>query len=56
MLWKVIGVVVVLWLVFTVIGVIVKGLIWLAVIGGLLFVGTVVYGAIKGGKDQRSLR
>jgi len=56
MFWKVIGAIVVLWLAMTVIGVIIKGLFWLALIGGALFVGTVAYGAIKGGKSQRSLR
>lgn len=56
MLWKVIGVIVLVWLAFTVVGVIIKGLFWLAVIGGVLFVGTLAYGALKGGKDQRSLR
>lgn len=55
MLWKVIGVIVVLWLALTVIGAVIKGLFWLAVIGGVLFVATAAYGAIKGG-DQRSLR
>lgn len=55
MFWKVIGAIVVVWLAVTVIGVIVKGLLWLAVVGAVLFVGTAAYGAIKG-KDQRSLR
>lgn len=56
MFWKIIAAIVVLWLVFTVVGVVVKGLIWLAIIGGLLFLGTAAYGAIKGGKEQRRLR
>ncbi len=56
MFWKVMGAIVALWLVFTVIGVVIKGLFWLAVAGGLLFVGTAAYGALKGGKEQRSLR
>ena len=56
MFWKVIGAIIVLWLVFTVIGVVIKGLFWLAIIGGVLFAGTAAYGAIKGAKGQRSLR
>lgn len=55
MFWKIIGAIIVVWLAFTIIGVIVKGLLWLAILGGVLFVGTAAYGAIKG-KDQRSLR
>ena len=37
----------VIWLAFVVIGFVVKSLLWLAVIGILLFVGTAAYGAIK---------
>lgn len=37
----------VLWLVLSVIGLVVKGLVWLAVIGIILFVVTAVWGFIK---------
>ena len=43
-MWQLIGVLLVLWLVVTVIGAVVKGLIWLAVVGLLFFVGTAVVG------------
>lgn len=37
------------WLVLTLVGAVVKGLVWLAVIGGVLFLATAAYGAIKSG-------
>jgi uncharacterized membrane protein len=56
MIWKIAGVLIVIWLAFTVIGVVVKGLFWLAIIGGLLFLGTAAYTAIKGGQQNRQIR
>lgn len=53
MFWKVVGVLVVVWLAFTLIGVVVKGLFWLAIIGGALFLGTAAYGALKGGDRKQ---
>ncbi len=44
---RLIGLLLVLWLVITVIGAVVKGLIGLAVVGLLLFVGTAVLGWSK---------
>ena len=55
MIWKIAGVLIVIWLAFTVIGVVVKGLFWLAIIGGLLFLGTAAYTAIKGGQQNRQI-
>lgn len=46
-MWVVIGVLLLIWLVLTVLGALLKGLFWLAVIGGALFIGTAAYGAIK---------
>ncbi|MEU5696049.1 hypothetical protein [Actinosynnema sp. NPDC020468] len=43
------------WIVITVAGALIKGLFWLAVLGGVLFLGTVAYGAIKGGKGQKGI-
>jgi FtsH-binding integral membrane protein len=37
----------VIWLAFVVIGFVFKSLLWLAVIGIVLFLGTTAYGAIK---------
>lgn len=38
----------VLWLLFTVLGFVIKGLVWLAVVGIVLLLATVAYGAVKG--------
>jgi hypothetical protein len=49
-MWRIIGVLLVAWLVVSVLGALLEGLFWLAVAGGVLFLGTAAYGAIKGGK------
>ncbi|MEE2036276.1 hypothetical protein Q8791_03450 [Nocardiopsis sp. CT-R113] len=36
-----------IWLVLTILGVVVKGLVWLAVLGAILFVATAVWGWIQ---------
>ncbi|WP_165943701.1 hypothetical protein [Saccharopolyspora karakumensis] len=51
MVWKVIGGLLVLWLVVSVAGVLIKGLFWLAVIGGVLFVATAALGWTKDKKQ-----
>ncbi|GAB3485500.1 MULTISPECIES: hypothetical protein [Amycolatopsis] len=56
MFWKIVGVLIVVWLAFTVLGFVIKGLFWLAVIGGVLFLGTAAYGAIKGKNDPKRIR
>ncbi len=45
--WRLIGFLLVVWLVVTVIGAVVKGLFWLAVVGVLFFVATAALGASK---------
>lgn len=35
------------WVVITIAGAVIEGVFWLAVIGGVLFLGTAAYGAIK---------
>ena len=47
MLLRVIGALIVIWLAFVVLGVVIKGLVILAVIGGIAFVATAGYAAIK---------
>ncbi|MGK2240031.1 MAG: hypothetical protein ACI9JD_002584 [Rhodococcus sp. (in: high G+C Gram-positive bacteria)] len=42
-----IGFLLILWLVFVVVGFVAKGLLWLAIIGIILFVATAVWGWIK---------
>ena len=44
-MWRLIGILLVVWLAVTVIGAVVKGLFWLAVIGALFFVATAAIGA-----------
>lgn len=36
-----------IWVALSLVGAVVKGLFWLAIIGGVLFLGTAAYGAIK---------
>ncbi|GAA0976307.1 MULTISPECIES: hypothetical protein [Nocardiopsidaceae] len=36
-----------IWLILTIIGVVIKGLVWLAVIGAILFVATAVWGWLQ---------
>ncbi|WP_204261993.1 hypothetical protein [Blastococcus saxobsidens] len=50
---RLIGLLLVIWLVLTVVGAVVKGLFWLAVVGALFFAGTAVLGWVK--RDQKSL-
>ena len=52
MIWKIAGALLVIWLAFAVIGVVIKGLFWLAIIGGVLFLGTAAYTALKGGSNR----
>jgi hypothetical protein len=55
MLIRIIGALLVIWLAFTVLGVIVHGLVVLAVVGGLLFVGTAGYAAIRNRQSRKRL-
>lgn len=43
----IIAVLLIAWLAITVLGALLKGLFWLAVVGGILFVATAIYGAIR---------
>lgn len=43
-MWRLIGVLLVLWLVVTVVGAVLEGLFWLAVVGLLFFAGTAALG------------
>ncbi|MCS7480858.1 hypothetical protein ACFFQW_28240 [Umezawaea endophytica] len=44
---RIIAVLLAIWLALTILGAVVKGVFWLAVVGGVLFLGTAAYGAIK---------
>ena len=48
---KLIGLLLVLWVVVAVVGAIVKGLFWLLVIGIVLFLATAAFGFFKRGAD-----
>ena len=50
---RLLGLLLVVWLVITVIGTVVKGLFWLVVVGVLFFVGTAALGWNK--RDSRTL-
>ena len=50
------GLLLVVWLVLTVVGAVVKGLFWLAVVGLLFFVGTAALGWHKRQKEISSRR
>jgi hypothetical protein len=47
MLLRVLGGLLVIWLAIIVLGVVIKGIVWLAIIGGVAFLGTAAYAAIK---------
>ena len=49
---RLLGLLLVIWLAITVIGAVVKGLFWLAVIGLLFFVATAALGWNKRGNDK----
>lgn len=52
---RILVILLVAWLVLTLLGALIQGLFWLAVIGGLLFLSTLAYAAIKG-RDNPSIR
>ncbi|WP_034275722.1 hypothetical protein [Haloechinothrix halophila] len=56
MFWKIVGGLIALWLAITVIGFVLKGLFWLGVIGGVAFLATAAYSAIKGSENRKQIR
>ena len=52
-MWRLIGILLVVWLVVAVAGAVIKGLFWLAVIGALFFVATAALGWKK--RDDKAL-
>lgn len=52
-MWTLLIVLLVVWLGLSVLGFVVKGLLWLAVLGIVLFLGTLVFGFIKNGARRR---
>jgi hypothetical protein len=43
----------VIWIALSVLGFVIKGLVWLAIIGLVLFVGTAVYGFVRRNATSR---
>ncbi|WP_158884285.1 hypothetical protein [Amycolatopsis anabasis] len=60
MFWKIVGALIVAWLAFMVIGSVIgfvfKAVLWIAIIGGAVFLGTAAYGAIKGKSEHKRIR
>ncbi len=44
---KLLVVLLVIWVVFIILGAVIKGLVWLAVVGAVLFLATAAYGWVK---------
>jgi hypothetical protein len=53
---KVLGIVVLVWLGFILLGAVFKFLFWAVLIGGLVFLGVLAYGAIKGRSEPPAIR
>lgn len=53
-MWTTIVVLLIAWAVLSVIGFAFEGLLWLGVIGVILFFGTIVFGLVRRGRGQRS--
>lgn len=51
-MWILLIVLLVIWLGFSVLGFVVKGLLWLAVIGIILFLATLVFGFIRNSRSR----
>lgn len=54
-MWRVIGIIALIWVGFMVLGAVFKFLVWVLVIGALLFVGSAVYRAVKN-SDRNTIR
>jgi hypothetical protein len=55
-MWRVLGIIALIWVGLIVLGAVLKFLVWALVIGAVLFVGTAVYSAVKSGPDKRAIR
>lgn len=48
-MWKILGTLLVIWVALSIIGFVIKGLIWLAFVGIALFLVTALVGVVKSG-------
>ncbi|GAA4538828.1 hypothetical protein [Amycolatopsis samaneae] len=59
MFWKIVGALIVAWVAFmvlgSVIGFVFKAILWIGVIGAVLFIGAAGYRAVTGKKDPRRI-
>ncbi|WP_326567100.1 hypothetical protein VSH64_35415 [Amycolatopsis rhabdoformis] len=59
MFWKIVGALIVAWIAFMVLGAVIgfvfKAVLWIAIIGGVAFLGAAAYGAITGKKDPKRI-
>lgn len=46
-MWTVLVILLVVWAILAVVGFAIQGLLWLAIIGIILFVGTVIFGLVR---------
>ena len=52
-MWTVLVILLVVWAVLSVVGFALEGLLWLGIIGVILFVGTVVFGLVRNRSRRR---
>ena len=55
MLLKIIVAAIAIWVAFSVLGFIIHAAVVLAIIGGVIFLGTTAYGAIKNSKNRKQI-
>jgi LPXTG-motif cell wall-anchored protein len=53
---SVIAVLLLVWLVLAVLGAMIEGLLWMTIVGAVLFIATAAYGAMKRRRDRQALR
>lgn len=53
-MWTVLWILIVVWAVLAIVGFALEGLLWLAIIGLVLFIGTVVFGLIRRQSGRRA--
>lgn len=51
-MWTLLIILLVIWAGVSVLGFVVKGLFWLAIVGIILFVGTVIFGMLRRGRAR----
>jgi len=52
-MWTLLIILLILWAGVSVLGFVVKGLFWLAIIGIILFIGTLIFGMLRRGSTTR---